>query len=418
MIRLAADHKQAAILATLFTATSFKAIKETSAMRNNKRWQRVLMAGLPVALVAALAACSSSGSNSSGASNVSSSSSPGLVQAEAIVKADTSTPSSIGITQPVGKPIPVGKHIVLIYAGQGAIGTQLVYSSFKQAAKVLGWSVTSLYPALPTPQDLQQALGQAIQLHPDAVVISAVDDAYFQSQINTLASMHIPVVATFSPNPTGGPITLSLMGAQQEATLTRVIGAKAVADLGGKGELGVIGLQGYKIVQEYDTGFYAEVRRTCPACTIKETDVPLTSLGTSDGTDIVNFLRANPDIKGLLLGYDGLGSDLYTAAKSAGITLPKVYSIATIPTGLQAAAAGELTATAPIDVNELGWRTADALARIFTGQTASALSQDGIYERPVIWSAQYHNVPSLSVGDAFPAIVTSYQAEYEKLWGK
>lgn len=387
-------------------------------MRNNKRWQRVLMAGLPVALVVGLAACSSSGSNSGGASNVSASSSPGLVQADSIVNADTSTPTSIGITQPVGKPIPAGKHIVLVYSGQGAIGTQLVYSPFKQAAKVLGWSVTSLYPALPTPQDLQQALNQAIQLHPDAVVIAAVDDAAFQHQIDTLHAMHIPVISDFSPDPTGGPITLSLMGAQGQGALARVAGAKAVAELGGKGELGVIGLQGYKIVQDYDTGFYSEVRQTCPACTIKETDLPLTSLGTTDGTDIVNFLRANPGIKGLLLGYDGLGSDLYTAAKAAGITLPKIYSIATIPTGVQAASAGELTATVPVDYADLGWRDADALARIFTGQTASALSQDVIYERPVIWSTQYHNVPSLSSGDAFPAIVTNYQAEYEKLWGK
>ncbi len=391
-------------------------------MKNNQRlrppWQRMLMAGVPVALAVGLAACSSSSSSSTTATSQATASSPGLKQAEALVSADTSTPTSIGITQPVGKPIPAGKHIVLVYSGQGAIGTELAYTPFKAAAKVLGWDVTSLYPALPTPQDLQQALNQAIQLKPDAVIIAAVDDADFQSQINTLHSMHIPVISDFSPDPTGGPITLSLMGARGQAALTRVAGAKAVADLGGKGELGVIGLQGYKIVQEYDTGFYDEVRQTCPACTIKETDLPLTSLGTTDGTDIVNFLRANPGIKGLMLGYDGLGSDLYTAAKSAGITLPKVYSSATLPTGVQAATEGELTATVPVDYNDLGWRDADALARIFTGQTASALTQDVQYERPVIWSAQYHNVPSLPAGDAFPGVVASYQAQYEKLWGK
>jgi ribose transport system substrate-binding protein len=396
-------------------------VKEVSVMKNNQRlrppWQRMLMAGVPVALAVGLAACSSSGSSST-ANSQATASSPGQKQAEAVVSADTSEPASIGITQPVGKPIPTGKHIVLVYSGQGAIGTELVYTPFKQAAKLLGWNVTSLYPALPTPQDLQQALNQAIQLKPDAVIIAAVDDADFQTQINTLQSMHIPVIANSSPDLTGGPITLSLMGAQGEAALARVAGAKAVADLGGKGELGVIGLQGYKIVQDYTAGFYDEVRQTCPACTIKETDLSLTSLGTTDGTDIVNFLRANPGIKGLLLGYDGLGSDLYTAAKSAGITLPKIYSIATLPTGVQAALEGELTATVPVDYNDLGWRDADALARIFTGQTPSALAQDVIYERPVIWSEQYHNVPSLPSGDAFPGVVTSYQAQYEKLWGK
>ena len=47
-------------------------------------------------------------------------------------------------------------------ADQGAVGTELVYTPFKAAAKLLGWNVTSLYPALPTPQDLQQALNQAM----------------------------------------------------------------------------------------------------------------------------------------------------------------------------------------------------------------------------------------------------------------
>jgi ABC-type sugar transport system substrate-binding protein len=394
-------------------------------MRNNQRlrpsWQRMLIAVAPVTLAVGLAACSSSGSSSSSsttATNSAAASSPGLKQAEAVVSADTSTPTSIGITQPVGKPIPAGKHVVIVYSGQGAVGTNLVYDGFNQAAKVLGWKVTSLYPALPTPQDLQQALNQAIQLKPDAVIVTAVDDVDFQTQINTLHSMNIPVIANFSPDSTGGPITLSLMGAAGEGALASVAGAVAVADLGAKAKLAVIGLQGYKIVQDYTQGFYSEVHATCPGCTIKETDLPLTSLGTSDGTDIVNFLRANPGITGVLIGYDGLGSDLFTAAKSAGITLPKVYSIATLPTGVQAAQEGELTATVPVDYTDLGWRDADALARIFTGQTASALAQDVLYERPVIWSTQYHNVPSLPSDNSFPGVVTTAQAQYEKLWGK
>jgi ribose transport system ATP-binding protein len=53
-----------------------------------------------------------------------------------------------------------------------------------------------------------------------------------------------------------------------------------------------------------------------------------------------------------------------------------------------------------VDYPEMGWRDADALARIFTGQTASALSQDVVYERPVIWSDQYHNVPDLASGSS------------------
>jgi hypothetical protein len=53
--------------------------------------------------------------------------------------------------------------------------------------------------------------------------------------------------------------------------------------------------------------------------------------------------------------------------------------------------------------------------RIFDLSVGEAL---GLAERPVIWSGQYHNVPALPSDNSFPGVVTSYQAQYEKLWGK
>ena len=73
---------------------------------------------------------------------------------------------------------------------------------------------------------------------------------------------------------------------------------------------------------------------------------------------------------------------------------------------------GERTATAPADYNVVGWQAADALARIFTGQSPK---EDLKYQSPVIWSKQYNNVPS---GSGFPATVANYQAQFKKLWGK
>jgi ribose transport system substrate-binding protein len=386
-------------------------------------------------LVLGLASCSSSGNGTAKSANDpagggsasgsagdslsdSSSASGGFQQAESLALSYSKAPTSIGITQPVGKPIPSKKTIVLVGGGASAGGTIYAYDGFKQAASVLGWTIKEIQPQEPTPQLLQQALNQAIQLHPDAVAISAVEQAPIVAQLKKLQSMHIPVIETYSPDPVGGPITMQLMDATAQARLTTAVADKALADMGQPGEIGMIGLQGYQVVQTYSKGFSSEVAKLCPSCTIKSTQVPLASLGTTDGTDIVNFLRANPGIKALFVGYDGMDSNLFSAAKAAGVTLPKVYSSATLPTSIENLASGALTASAPIDYYELGWRQADAFARIFTGQTASAQQQDVQYPRPMIWSKSFDNVPAAPTGNAFPSIVASYQAQYKKLWGK
>jgi hypothetical protein len=101
------------------------------------------------------------------------------------------------------------------------------------------------------------------------------------------------------------------------------------------------------------------------------------------------------------------------------VKLPKIYSIATVPTSAQYLASGQLTATAPVDHADLGWRVADALARIFTGQTDSALQQDVHYAQPLIWAKDFNNVPPTPTGGAdFAGLVSNYQDQYKQLWGK
>lgn len=377
------------------------------------------------ALTLGLASCSSSGgtsANSGGAaadaSSGSAAASGGFAQAEALAKSFSQAPTSIGITQPVGKSIPGNKTVVLVGGGAGAEGTILTYAGFKQAAQLLGWTVKEIQPKEPTPQDIQQALNQAIQLHPDAVTISAVEQAPVTTQLKQLQSMHIPVVETFSPDAVGGPVTLSLMDYAQQANLTAAVANKALADMGAPGTIGMVGLQGYEVVQKYSKGFSDQVAKLCPSCAIKHTEVPLTSLTTTAGTDIVNFLRANPGIKALFVGYDGMDSNLFSAAKSAGVTLPKVYSSSTLPTSIGSLASGALAASTPIDYFELGWRQADGLARIFTGQAATVQQISSQYTRPIIWSKSFNNVPPVPSDNTFPSVVTDYQAQYKKLWGK
>lgn len=372
---------------------------------------------LAAALALGLTSCSSgAGTSSSGTGTPADTA--GIQQAQSLAQTYSQPPDSIGITQPVGKPIPANKTIVLVGAGRSGEGTIITYGGFEKAAQVLGWTVKQIQPDLPTPQDLQQALNQAIQLHPDAVAIAAVEEASIAPQLQQLQAMHVAVISTTGPDPTGGLITLQLMGTDGLSQKAAAVADKVIADMGRPGDIAMVGLQGYKIINDYSKAFRAEVNNRCPSCAIKETELPLTSLATTAGSDIVNFLRANPHVQGLFVGYDGMDTNLFSAARSAGVTLPKTYSLAVLPESMSNLASGQLAGAAPLDFAELGWRMADALARMFTDQTATALGVDVQYERPTIWSVSNHNVPVAQSGNAFPAVMPGYEQQYQKLWGK
>lgn len=380
---------------------------------------------LSALIAVAAAACGSSSSSSaqSGAgTSAQQASSSGFAEAAKLAKTYGAGAKSIGITQPVGKPIPTGKTIVLVGAGQSGVATVLTYNAFKEAASILGWNVKEIQPATPNPQDEQAALEQAIQLHPDAVTISSIDPSSVAAQLKQLRSMNIPVVETYGPSNVWGVgqlVTVNIFTETRLEALAKALADKLLADMGHPGAIGAVGVDGYQAVQgPYYTTFVNEIKRLCPTCTVTQLLLPLTSLGSSDGADIVNFLRSHPDIKALYSQWDYQNANLQAAARSAGVTLPKIYSEGTWPTNISQVASGVITATAPIDYPETGWRQADVLARIFTGQTASALTVDAKYGPPTLWSNSFNNVPAAPQGDAFPPTVPDYQAEYKALWGK
>jgi hypothetical protein len=382
---------------------------------------------MPIAATAALAAsalvlsaCGSSAkspastSKSSTSSSSSSTSSPGLQAAKAFVASHTKNPTTLPVSKPVGKTIPTGKTVDILNCGPA--GCTYATNAFKQAAAVLGWTVKEYTPAQPTPQLVQTDMDQIVRDHPAAVVVTALPAVEYQRQAAQLKSMHIPLYEVYGTDATGtNNIDLELFGVSFDDVLARAIADKTVVDLGGKGTVGDVILSGYPIIADYTAAYNAQIKKICPSCKIITTTIQPTSLGTTDGTDIVNFLRANSGINALFLSYEQVGEDLDSAAKGAGITLPKSYSEAPTIAGVQAVLSGQRTATAPVDYNENGWQVADALARQFTGQSPLI---DQAFWPPVIWSAQYHNAISPPSNGTFPAMDPNYQSQFKTLWGK
>jgi ribose transport system substrate-binding protein len=352
---------------------------------------------------------SNNSSGTSGATASAGANAADLTALRANVKAH-STAGRIGPTVPIGKPIPTSKHLVYVDCGQPAC--QLVGSSLTAAAKVLGWTLTTIN-AQPTPPSVQAAFAEAIRQHPDGVASIGLGRSLYPGQLTELNAMHIPVLSAYGEQESGqGGITLDPIGPKETDAAMAVLADKAIVDANGRGLAGSVLLGGFPIIKDYTTAYTNEIKAKCPACTQAQLTIQPTDLGTDAATLITNFLRANPGMKTLFLSYGVESEGLSAAAKGAGVTLPSIYAWAPEAPGIQSLQTGEWKAAAVAPYDEVGWQLADGFARLFTGRP---VSQSQPFENEVLWSEADGNVPTGT--NPFPAVVPGYQSQFKALWG-
>lgn len=333
----------------------------------------------------------------------------GVAAAEAKLEGHTEA-TEIGPTKPIGKAIPKGKTILFVNCGQPACVNTA--KAVKEGAGTLGWKVDEI-AAQPTPESIQGSFDEALRRKPDGIVSMGFGSALYPKQLADAEKAKIPVMSVAGTEESGEKgITFEPHGPEGSGAATRLLADKTAADLDGSGQVGVIQLTGYPVIESYTAAYVDELEQACPECSVKKLSVQPTSLGKDAAPKIANFLRANPDTKALFFSYDLLSAGLPAAAKAAGVTVPKTYSYAPDAPGIQALNAGERTAAFLFPYNESGYQVVDAFARLFTGGDV-ADSQEGPNETLV--GQEYDNVPE--TGDPFPAVVADYQAQYAKLWG-
>jgi ABC-type sugar transport system substrate-binding protein len=330
-----------------------------------------------------------------------------LTAAKANVDAHLHDPATIGPATPIGKPIPKDKTIV--YIDCGAIVCTNIGSSLQAASTELGWTFKSIQ-AQPTSQSIQAAFDAAIQLHPSGVASVGFTTATYRRELATLKAAGIPVLSASGTDPVGNGLDLQLQSAQSPTAMA-LLADKAIVDNGGKGDIGLVLLTGYPIIVDYGNDFSAEIAKNCSACKVTTLQIQPTAIGTTAAASIANFLRANPGIKQIYLGYDDLAQGLASAVKNVGASMPEVYGWAPTPADMSLVQSGDQTVVVPQDTDTMGWQLADAFARYFTKES---LTPDESWEPWVLWGKEYNNVPDSDT----PTVVASYQAQFEKLWGK
>lgn len=380
----------------------------------SRRIQKCLAACGLVALLAVLAGCGSSSpsggstAQATGNSSASSGSDAKAASAAATIAAKYTSLTKIGPTKPITKAIPKGKKLIWVNCGVGACTIE--GKAFSEAAKVLGWTTEEIHSE-PTPEAIQAAFREVIRRKPDGVASAGFGPALYPQQIAQLNAMKIPVMEMLGEVESGvkgvayDPIDPGVASEALEA-----LANKAIADMGGKGEAGVVLLTGYPNVKIYTDAWENELKKKCPSCSVVQMNIQPTAIGKNAPEQIVNFVRANPNIKALLLSFDPLGKGLGAALKAAGVNSPLLYSFGPEAPGIEELKDGERTAAAVASYVEGPWQLIDGFARVFVGE--SPIQPPA---KPVIWSEGYHNVPASA--NPFPVLVSSYKEEFEALWG-
>ena len=359
----------------------------------------------------ALAACSSSSSGST-PKNPSSTGGATFSAATAANAKYEQRPTSIGITTPVGKTIPKGKVIDFIQCGVPACVVE--GDILESATNLLGWKLVRINAGT-SPQQIADAYQQAITNKPNAVIGSGFARALFNSEVNTLSSMHIPVLEAFVGDSTGdgltgvvgGPVNNSIQGKEVADYILAKTTSKSAT-------IGAVVPSGFPNMIQENSSFDAEIQKQCPKCTVKLLTVPVTSIGTDLTTRISSFLTANPNISYLWDGYDDMVTGLPTALKGSGITSVKVATISM--NGTVAADIGQndyVTTAIGTSFPEVYWREIDLLARYFTGVSYSVDLNDATLP---FWTITSSDLPSDASSVTF-ANVVSYKTQFEKLWG-
>jgi ribose transport system substrate-binding protein len=380
-------------------------------------------------LTVGVAACGGGGSSSSsspteteaegagsetGGEAASGATAEGLAYATGKVEEASKPPTHIGPTEPIKKPIPTGKTIISVNCGAESCSN--TEEGLKEAAAVLGWKVKTIN-AEPTPQAIQEAYETVVREDPDGVTSLGQSKESFERQLKQMEEAGIPFVSAYGPDPEGGGITLQLVGplpggkAETDPAM-KLLADKAIVDSKGEGEIGVAVLTGFPTPAQFAEAFEEEVTEHCPKCSTKQIEIAPTAIGKTSETELVNFLRANPNIHYLFLTYEALATGLAQAAKATGIEAPKTYSWAPVGLGDEALRTGESTAAVPQGEPELGWQIADAFARLFTGENVQASKK---LQPWTLWGQSVNNLPPEG---ANPPIIVGFQKQYEELWGK
>ncbi len=386
-----------------------------------------------VALV--LAACSSSGKSGGTSGTTGSTTSPVTSGSASTGSGDTSSivadakkvveQGYAGLyTKPADGPAAQkGKNVWIVSCTQLAPSCAGAAVGVQEAAKVLGWK-TTVVDGKGTPAGYTTAVRQAIVAHADGIVTIGLD-CNAKSALEDAKKANIPTVGVFAydcndPALNAGPSVYSAMinnnGTSADfGTLWGKLRADyAIAATNGKAKVIELKETDFALGIYEDKGFTSEMAK-CSGCSIvAKLEIPVGDLGTPVAAQkVATVLQQHPEATVLQVASDTLLGVTAQAIKTAKQSRPDLVVIGGEGYGstLDLVRSGVATVCVAIPTNWLGWSGADAMNRLFAGETT--IPNEGASFQLI---DKDHGLPAKS-GDGWTPHV-DYKAAFTQIWTK
>lgn len=381
------------------------------AVRKNRRIVLPLLVAVAAMILAACGSGTPSGSPSSSTSSGGSSGGTAIpASVRSLVQKLATRPTKIAITTPVKGTIPTGK--VIDYVECPVPGCTNEYAGFQAAAKVLGWTVKGIVVPTQTPANVQAAMTQAINDHPDAIVSIGYSKSQYVNQWNQIVADHIANVTAFSTDANSPSKDYFVTyGAKYNTNQGAQMADFAYVNQGASLRPLVLNMPAVPVNQDITNGFVNRLKNICSKCTSDVLNIATSAIGTTAGAQIVSYIQGHPGINAVFATYDGLSLGLSAALNQAGVHNVKLYGSSPGTGNFQNIADGTESGAYDTPIVSFGYQFADLLARFWAGDSTAPDTQKA-YAEMILTSK---NIPSTT---QFEPIVANGFAQFKQLWGK
>jgi len=287
-----------------------------------------------------------------------------------------------------------------------------------------GWTIKTTSHQ-DTPDTVAAAFDAAIAAKPDVVMTSGNPREWFQTQLDTLQEMNVPVISWSIPEPfePGGGIAVNILSGDDYFYYGVVMADYAYANSPNKNIL-FVGLPVFPVLSLVQDGFKAEIELICPECTVKFQEIGLADLGTNLPGQMVSALQADPNLDFIAYAFGGMMFGVPEALEAAGlVNQAKAVSQAGSPMNFQFIADGKhQTGEFALASGLLGWRAVDIAITLFTDGTISkSPAVEGIFDKTDIGlnglPRQILTQPTVKDPTALWPGVEGFQDLFKKRWG-
>lgn len=268
------------------------------------------------------------------------------------------------IDEPLSEP--VGKGTAVVYLDVGTPVSAVMWENLQAPAELLGIELERVEVGRDA-QSVNAAMNTVVELAPDGVINITLDPVFFESQIEQLDELGIPVASGSVMNTEEFGLPEAFNGPDWMRTNGAALAAAAVVRSGGASEYVFYNIPEFPFSPFELEGAQDKLTELCPDCELRVVDIPVAELGSTAADRVVSDLQANPQTEYFVSAVDEVQIGLPQKLGLAGIDVDGI-AMWTAPPNYEQIAAGDQDATLAVDLSLMMWTVLDQLLREMAGQ--------------------------------------------------